>query len=55
MRIGLFDEGDLLAIPNLATARLAGYHRARGDQVQHNRLGVRYDVAYVSCIFPANR
>jgi len=53
MRVGLFDEGNLLEMPNLAIARYAGYYRARGDEVRHNRLG-HYDLAYFSCIFPAN-
>ena len=54
MIVGLFDESNLLEVPNLAIARCAGYHRARGDEVHHNRLGPRCDRAYVSCIFPAN-
>jgi hypothetical protein len=54
MRVGLFDEGALLDLPNLAIAKCAGYHRARGDEIHHNRLGRRCDRAYLSCIFPAN-
>jgi hypothetical protein len=54
VRVGLFDESNLLEMPNLAIARCAGYYRARGAEVHHNSLGRRYDRAYVSCIFPAN-
>ena len=54
MQIGLFDEGGLLDLPNLAIARYAAYYRARGAEVQHNRLGRRYDLAIISCIFAAH-
>jgi len=54
VRIGLFDEGGLLALPNLAIARLAGYWQRQGAEVVYNRLGQRYDRAYVSGIFPAH-
>jgi hypothetical protein len=54
MNVGLFDEGNLLAMPNLAIARCAGYYRAQGTEVSHNTLGRHYDLAVASCTFSAN-
>ena len=54
MRIGLFDEGPNLKLPNLAVLKLASYWRSRGATVHHNSARGRFDVAYLSIVFSRN-
>jgi len=54
MRVGLFDEGTRLKMPNLAILKLASYWRAQGAEVCHNSARGRYDLAYMSIIFSRN-
>ena len=54
MRVGLFDEGPQLKLPNLAILKLASYWRAQGAEVRHNSARGRYDLAYMSIVFSRN-
>lgn len=61
MHIGLVDvdghakkkKWGATVYPNLALAKIAGYHRARGDEVEwyEPMLGGEYDIVYMSKVF----
>lgn len=42
-------------IPNLALAKIAKYHTDKGDEVIWDMPIVKYDKAYVSCVFTKNK